>query len=119
MVQYHLSECPSVALFQNILLFFTDRSHVYFFHQAIAPLRKSPNVFVSSKLSTPPKLIILCLPLPFLHPPINQLSQPKRELRRPLASAPVNSTPDALAQQIQNIDLKNAFNINAQEFVPT
>jgi len=46
-------------------------------------------------------------------------TEPKRELRRPLASAPANSTPDALAQQIQNIDLKKSFNINAQEFVPT
>lgn len=46
-------------------------------------------------------------------------SEPKRELRRPLAAAPVNSTPDTLAQQIQNIDLKKSFNINAQEFVPT
>jgi len=46
-------------------------------------------------------------------------SEPKRELRRPLASAPVNATPEALAQQIQNIDLKKSFNINAQEFVPT
>ena len=40
-------------------------------------------------------------------------SEPKRELRRPL-----NSTTDALAQQMQNIDLKKSFNINAQEFNP-
>lgn len=41
-------------------------------------------------------------------------SEPKRELRRPLGSSG-----DSLAQQMANIDLKNAFNINAQEFVPT
>jgi len=41
-------------------------------------------------------------------------SEPKRELRRPMGDPA-----DSLATQIGNIDLKNPFNINAEEFVPT
>ena len=45
-------------------------------------------------------------------------TEQRRELRRPLgAPAPVSS--DSLAEQLENIDLKNSFNINASEFVPT
>lgn len=38
-------------------------------------------------------------------------SEQRRELRRPLSV-------QGIAAQISNIDLKNSFNINAQEFVP-
>ena len=55
-------------------------------------------------------------------------NEQRRELRRPIGApaaapspAPTTTTPSAdnLAEQMENIDLKNSFNINASVFVPT
>ena len=40
----------------------------------------------------------------------------RRELRRPMGSTAV--TAESLTSQIQNLDIKNSFNINAHEFIP-
>ena len=42
-------------------------------------------------------------------------SEQRKELRRPIGAPAV----DSLVGQVQNLDLKNPFNINANEFVPT
>lgn len=42
-------------------------------------------------------------------------SEQRKELRRPIGAPAVES----LVGQVQNLDLKNPFNINANEFVPT
>eukprot|EP00092_Neocalanus_flemingeri_P029730 GFUD01032278.1.p1 GENE.GFUD01032278.1~~GFUD01032278.1.p1 ORF type:complete len:408 (+),score=104.57 GFUD01032278.1:35-1258(+) len=42
-------------------------------------------------------------------------SEHRKELRRPIGAP----TADSLIGQVQNMDLKNSFNINANEFVPT
>jgi len=52
-------------------------------------------------------------------------NEQRRELRRPIGApapqqtaTPSSSAADALASDLENIDLKNSFNINATEFVP-
>merc|ERR1719365_215588 len=52
-------------------------------------------------------------------------NEQRRELRRPIGApapsvtpTPSSSAADALASELENIDLKNSFNINATEFVP-
>jgi len=42
-------------------------------------------------------------------------SEQRRELRRPIGAPAI----DSLVSQVHNLDLKNPFNINASEFVPT
>jgi hypothetical protein len=49
--------------------------------------------------------------------PFGNSMQPRPELRRPLQ--PTGADYNLLAQQLGGIDLKNSFNINAHEFMPT
>ena len=42
-------------------------------------------------------------------------SEQRKELRRPIGAPAVES----LVGQVQSLDLKNPFNINASEFIPT
>ena len=42
-------------------------------------------------------------------------SEQRKELRRPIGAPAL----DSLVGQVQNMEIKNAFNINADEFVPS